>query len=111
MFIKNAYKDLFLLKVVVMAENKRLVEFIHLNKLKSMYLNFISSHTEFGQSWINIFLMLIKANVKSPISIRQRTVQDETNYCLYKYRTKCDGQSQVEGLTIFLQIQYAYLIY
>lgn len=55
MFIMNAYKDLFLLKVVVMAENKRLVEFIHFHKLKSMYLNFISSHTEFGQSWINIF--------------------------------------------------------
>lgn len=55
MFIMNADKDLFLLKVVVMAENKRLVEFIHLNKLISMYLNFISSHTEFGRSWINIF--------------------------------------------------------
>lgn len=54
MFIMNAYKNLFLSKVVVMAENKRLVEFVHLNKLKSMYLNFISSHTEFGQSWINI---------------------------------------------------------
>lgn len=37
MFIMNAYKNLFLLKVVVIAENKRLVEFIHLNKLKSMY--------------------------------------------------------------------------
>lgn len=34
MFIMNADKNLFLLKVVVMAENKWLVEFIHLYKLK-----------------------------------------------------------------------------
>lgn len=40
--------------------------FIFINELTLIYLNFISRHTEFGQSWIKTDCDANIANVKSP---------------------------------------------